>query len=232
MLNALLFAFKTGTAQYWNERGRIYANNLKFKFSLTQSGIQKRHFKNKNMTSGERLWKKGEAFLLVPLMTPLPLLFKKGLPHFHFAQALPVHFSSYSDGGRPSGCRIHPSVHTGSAQSLKSPSSSTEPVTMEEEIESSQLLCSPPALAWSSPPWVWSPSPSIWLGSWQCIFPCPSPPRSHFLTPSSFPGEISAMITSIQPETSCPYLWKSGPQPAEASEGLWSVSYKASVFGN
>lgn len=36
------------------------------------------------MTSEERLWKKGEAFILVPLMTPLPLLFKKKVPTFSF----------------------------------------------------------------------------------------------------------------------------------------------------
>lgn len=42
---------------------------------------------------------------------------------------------------------IHLSVRTGSAQDLKSPGSGAEPGTMEEETESLQLRCSPPALA-------------------------------------------------------------------------------------
>lgn len=38
------------------------------------------------MTSGEReTVEERRSFSVVPLMTPLPLPFKKGLPHFHFA---------------------------------------------------------------------------------------------------------------------------------------------------
>lgn len=39
-----------------------------------------------------------------------------------------------------------------------------------------------------------------------------------------FPGESSETITFIWPEMPCPYLWKSGPQPAEAFKGLWTNS--------
>lgn len=39
-----------------------------------------------------------------------------------------------------------------------------------------------------------------------------------------FPGESSETTTFIWPEMPCPYLWKSGPQPAEAFKGLWMSS--------